>query len=337
MQILENRRRFIAGLSAAAATCLVSAPKSLHAEEPPIETTAVRLGRWIDSGYCWAPAYIAEKQLRAEGFTDLKYVQGNPNVDNAEWLTHGETDFDINMPSMHIKSIDAGVPIKVLSGLHAGCFELRANDSVGSIGDLRGKKVLVYTLNSHPHLLVQLMVNYVGLDPNDIEWVEGGGSTPTDLFIDGKVDAILLTADESAELHAKKIGHTLIDNNLDRPWSQYFCCMIAGNADYVSKYPVATKRILRAILKSADICASQPEWVAQQLVERGFAMRSDKVLEILSAVRYEAWRDFDPEDSMRFYALRLQETGMIKSKPQEIIAAGTDWRFLNEVKRELKV
>jgi NitT/TauT family transport system substrate-binding protein len=28
---------------------------------------------------------------------------------------------------------------------------------------------------------------------------------------------------------------------------------------------------------------------------------------------------------------------MIKSTPQKIIAAGTDWRFLNELRRELKV
>ena len=48
------------------------------------------------------------------------------------------------------------------------------------------------------------------------------------------------------------------------------------------------------------------------------------------------WREFDPEDSLRFYALRLHEVGMIKSSPNTILAEGTDWRFLNELKRELK-
>jgi len=46
--------------------------------------------------------------------------------------------------------------------------------------------------------------------------------------------------------------------------------------------------------------------------------------------------DADPEDTIRFYALRLHEVGMVKSSPQKIIADGTDWRFLNELKRELK-
>jgi NitT/TauT family transport system substrate-binding protein len=57
---------------------------------------------------------------------------------------------------------------------------------------------------------------------------------------------------------------------------------------------------------------------------------------MLNEIRYDRWRDYDPEDSLRFYALRMQETGMIRSTPRQIISEGTDWRFLNELKRELK-
>jgi NitT/TauT family transport system substrate-binding protein len=53
-----------------------------------------------------------------------------------------------------------------------------------------------------------------------------------------------------------------------------------------------------------------------------------------SEIAYK-WREFDPEDSIRFYALRLREAGMINSVPAKILASGTDWRFLNDLKREL--
>jgi NitT/TauT family transport system substrate-binding protein len=53
-------------------------------------------------------------------------------------------------------------------------------------------------------------------------------------------------------------------------------------------------------------------------------------------VLYRKWRDYNPEDSVRFFALRLREVGMVKSSPQKLIANGTDWRFLNELKKELK-
>ena len=123
----------------------------------------------------------------------------------------------------------------------------------------------------------------------------------------------------------------------DRPWSQYFCCMVVANREFVRKHPVATKRALRAILKADQICALEPERVARAMSSIGDSRRAyDYALQAMKDVPYGKWREYDPEDTVRFYALRLREAGMIKSSPQKIIAQGTDWRFLNELKKELK-
>src|SRR6266403_5420209 len=135
---------------------------------------------------------------------------------------------------------------------------------------------------------------------------------------------------------ARKVGHVILRTAVDRPWSQYFCCMLAANREYVARYPVATKRVIRAVLKAADLCAGEPEMAARLIVEGGFTERYDYALQTLTENPYGAWREYDAEDTIRFYALRLHELGMIKSSPQKIIANGTDWRFLNELKRELK-
>jgi NitT/TauT family transport system substrate-binding protein len=100
---------------------------------------------------------------------------------------------------------------------------------------------------------------------------------------------------------------------------------------------VATKRALRALLKATDLCALEPERTARLIVERGMATRYDYVLQGLKEIPYGQRRDYDPEDAVRFHALWMREVGMIKNSPQEIIARGTDWRFFNELKRELKV
>jgi NitT/TauT family transport system substrate-binding protein len=68
----------------------------------------------------------------------------------------------------------------------------------------------------------------------------------------------------------------------------------------------------------------------------GAGSRYEYALQTLTEIQYRAWRNYDPADTMRFYALLLREAGMIRSTPREIIAQGTDWRFLNELKRELK-
>jgi NitT/TauT family transport system substrate-binding protein len=147
----------------------------------------------------------------------------------------------------------------------------------------------------------------------------------------GKIDAFVGFPPEPQELRARHAGHVILNTTTDRPWSQYFCCMLASNRDYVRKYPVATKRVLRAVLKAADLCAGEPDRVARRIVTGGFAETYD-----YAEVPYDRWRDYDAEDTMRFYALRLHDAGMIKSSPQKIIAEGTDWRFFNELKRELK-
>jgi NitT/TauT family transport system substrate-binding protein len=157
-----------------------------------------------------------------------------------------------------------------------------------------------------------------------------------ELFVKGKIDAFLATPPEPQDLRARKIGHTILNTTIDLPWSNYYCCMLVGTTEYVSRYPIATKRVLRALLKAVDLCLSDPQAVAQQLIDRGFAAQYDLALQTLNEVRYDRWREFDPEDSLRFYALRLQEVGFIKESPNIIIANGTDWRFLNELKRELK-
>ena len=136
-----------------------------------------------------------------------------------------------------------------------------------------------------------------------------------ELFDDGKIDAFLGFPPEPQELRARKIGHVIVDSSVDRPWSQYFCCVLAGNADFVRNNPVATKRVLRAILKAADLCAVEPKRVAQRLVDGGFTARYDYALQALTVIPYDRWRDYDPEDTIRFYALRLHEVGMIKSTP----------------------
>jgi len=127
----------------------------------------------------------------------------------------------------------------------------------------------------------------------------------------------------------------IVNSAQDRPWSQYFCCLLTGNPEFVRTKPIAAKRVARAILRATDLCLSAPTKVARRIVDRGFASNYEYAVQTLSDVPYGKWRDYDPEDTIRFYALRLHEAGMIKSTPDRIIAEGADWRLLREVRREL--
>jgi NitT/TauT family transport system substrate-binding protein len=187
------------------------------------------------------------------------------------------------------------------------------------------------------HVFLASMLAYVGLDPDkDVNWATHPPAESMRLLGEGKIDAFLGFPPEPQEFRAKHMGHVVVNSTLDRPWSQYFCCMVLANREFARKQPVATKRALRAILKAADLCARDPERAARFLVDKGFTTSYDLALQTLKDIPYDKWREYNPEDTVRFYALRLHEVGMIKSTPQKIIAEGTDWRFLNELKKELK-
>jgi len=336
MKLTQSRRRFLAALSSAGAACLVAGPNSFAAEPPP-ETTTVRFPKFSNT-ICGAPVLVMGALLRAEGFTDVRYVPTTSGAAGIRLAARGEVDFENAFVGTHVSLIDAGNPITILGGLHSGCYELFAHGDIRSIRDLKGKTVGVAELGSSPHILVSSMASYVGLDPvKEIRWVVSSVDSPMELFASGKIDSFLGFPPEPQELHARNIGHVIVNTTRDRPWSQYFCCMLAGNSDFVRKHPVATKRVLRAILKATNFCAAEPARAAQQIVQGGFTGRYEYALQRLRDIPYAKWHEYSPEDSVRFYALRLREVSMIKSAPNKILADGADWRLWNELKRELKV
>jgi NitT/TauT family transport system substrate-binding protein len=331
MPITQTRRRVLSMVSLAGAAGLLRPPAVFAAEER-LETTSIRLTKVADM--CMAPQFIMEDLLRAEGFTDIQYVE-IPIPEISKTIGSGKADLGLGYISGFLISIDRGLPITMVAGVMVGCIEVFAQQGLRSIGDLKGKKLGLPASGGGPHGLLSAMLAHVGLDPaKDVEWV--ADPKFIQMFMDGKVDAIELVPPASQELRASKIGHVIVNNAVDRPWSDYFCCMLGGHREFIHNNPVATKRVLRAMLKANELCAKEPERSAQRLVDGGFTPRYDRALEALRENVFNKWREYDAEDTVRFYALRLHDVGFIKSNPQKLIAESTDWHFFNELKRELK-
>ncbi len=329
-----RRRAFLSGVSAMGAGSWVGLRSRGAGAEPPPETTRLRLLK--TASVCWAPQYLADDLLRAEGFTDVTYVDF-PGGPVSEFLAAAKADISLNFVGPNLIRLDQGDPVVFLAGVHVGCFEVIATERVKRITDIKGKTAGVATLNGAEHVFFASIAAQVGLNPQkDITWVVNPPEDSVRLLTEGKIDAFLGFPPTAQELRAKKIGHVLVNSAVDRPWSQYFCCLATSSREFVRKHPVATKRALRAILKAADLCAQEPERAARGLVDRKYMSRYDLALQVLKELPYNRWRDYNPEDTIRFYALRLHEAGMIRSSPHKLIAQAADWRFFNELKKELK-
>jgi NitT/TauT family transport system substrate-binding protein len=309
--------------------------------DPPPETTTIRLGKSVTP--CQAPLHLAEQFLPAEGFTTVQYFDEGSDIGRPDKLAAGEIDMDLILVQDLTAAADAGDQLVILGGVVNSVFELFGNDRVQSLRDLKGKRIWAYSANDATSSgyrigYTEALLAYVGVARSEVEYVELSVGDGLQQFEAGAIDAIAVAAPGSTALRIKNIGHVVLDGAMDPPWSQYFGGMATANRDFAEKHPAATKRALRAILKAADLCAREPERAARYLVDKGDTPYTyDFWLETITGLSYAAWREFNPEDTMRFYALRLKEAGIVKSTPDELIARGTDWRYLDEIKRELGV
>lgn len=334
------RRRELLSSAAAAGLLAACAPGTSSAGLPEVadgklETTTLRTARL--SSLCLAPQYLAEESLRAEGFTDLRYVE-TTSGENRKLMADRQIDLTMDFSAKVVKNVDQGDHVVVLGGVHVGCFEIFGAESVKNIRDLKGRTVAVPELgvDSSHYAFMASVLAHVGLDARtDVTFVQRTFPQVMEQLPQGKVDAFIGFPPQPQELRAKGIGRVLLDSMSDRPWSGYYCCMLTAHTDFVAKNPVATLRAMRAILRATDTCAKEPERAARFLIDRKYAANYDYAVAAMRNLPYGVWRDVEPEDTLRFYALRLGEAGSVKGTPDKIIAGATDWRFLRALKKEL--
>jgi NitT/TauT family transport system substrate-binding protein len=311
---------------------------------PPPETTTVR---WVSPPPC-DPLWITKEYLLEEGFTDLQIVRITPTT--TEWLTADKADFNTGgYPSQIAASIDAGLPIVHLAGIHPGCLELFTTPGIATIRDLRGQTIAVNSKSASDlfYGFFAILLAYVGVDPRtEVNFIEvpPDSAALRDAFIDGRSQAFIAPAASGPLLrrNPKNPGKVILDTTMDKPWSQYYCCNLVANRDWARRYPVATKRLTRAILRAADAVAKDKPRAAREYVAGGFnsttASPVDEATtnEIIKDLSYD-WREFDPEETLRFFALRLADAKLIKSTPQQIISQGSDFAYMRQMRTELKL
>jgi NitT/TauT family transport system substrate-binding protein len=340
-----NRREFIkkTALTGAAAYLGIGSDYGMAAVEPPPETTTIRFQELRSS--CWVPQLMAEPLLREEGFKDIQYSKHDKPFEGKNDIIAGKIDFTADFTGTSIRAIEPGSQLVFIAGLHVGCYSLIASDNIKTVRGLKGKKVWAWsTGDAGPVLFFKVLVAYVGLDPdNDIQYVHVPRPEAVEMFKRGEIDAFMSFPPGPQQLRAAGVGHALVDTNVDRPWSKYFCCLLIGRRDFIKKNPIATKKVIRSILRANDVVAQDPAMAARMFVDRtrliGTSLRKADDEEFLAQafreIPYDKWRHYSPEDTIRYYALRLREFGATKYSPNEIISKNTDWSHLASLKDEL--
>jgi NitT/TauT family transport system substrate-binding protein len=98
--------------------------------EGTLETTSVRITK--NQGICYAPQYVAEELLRAEGFIDIRFVDTPPPEIGAA-IARGKVDFGMTYAAQFVMDIDGGAAVMVIGGVMVGCVEVFVREGVRSI------------------------------------------------------------------------------------------------------------------------------------------------------------------------------------------------------------
>lgn len=334
--------RSAAGLGVAAiVTPLIGAcgddDKERAAVQIPTETSSIRIPK-VALTAAIAQAVAAEF-LKEEGFTDVQYVTLPRPEEIFSRFASGEFDLTLLPANMVTARVDAGDPIVALAGVNAGCFQIVASNAVKTLSDCRGKRLASSGQGFPDDIFLSLTLRNVGIDMRKENTVHTHPhDTAVQALTSGEIDVMVTYPPLVSRLRTSDIAHLILDANVDRPWSQYIFSFVVVHRDFLTKNPQATKRALRALLKAADVVAKEPERAAQASKAQGFIPEPlyTPTLNELPMIPYNVWRTFDPADTMRFYALRLKEAGIVTGTPDQILAKGTDFRFLRELRQELK-
>nr|MDP9320634.1 ABC transporter substrate-binding protein [Chloroflexota bacterium] len=296
----------------------------------PVETTTITID---NQEGCETWTWLAEPFLREEGFTEVRLADPyGPGV-----IT-GKSDIQTNLGVAIALQVNAGKPVVALAGTHTGCIELWARPNINSIGDLRGKRIVVNQKDVLADPTYSTWVSILatfGIAASEVSFTEGAGIPA---FLDGQADAVFAAITGGPRLRAdpNKTGHQIFDIGVDKPWSQYFCCLLVANRDWAKRNPNAAMRATRAVLRAIDYGAKDHARTVRAAVDKKVPAASvpEFLLEALHHHGY-SWRDYDAEETIRFNALRLADAKLLTKTPSQVVAEGSDFAFFRQLQKEL--
>lgn len=318
-----------AGLSAATAT---AAPPTSAPTLPPPETASIRL----TCAACDAPIMAAESFLREEGFTDVQITDAGTQAS----LTAGKADMGPLFPPSVANSLQSGLKIVGLSGIHPGCVEIWAQPGIASLKDLRGKTMVfrAKTLSDIGYGYTMPVLKQAGVDPKEVNIIAQADADPVKLFLEGKSDAVFVATTSAAALKANPAnkGHVIHSQVMDEPWKNLDCCILATTEDWYRANPIAAKRAVRAIFRAADSLSADRANAVKLMTDKGLFGGSANFANVREAANMVPldWRTSDLDKSMRFFAPLLAEAGSKLTADE--LAKAMDPRIMKELKTELK-
>ena len=265
---------------------------------------------------CEAPLFVAQEKgfFKEEGLeAELVKVDW---TSMREVLDSGKCDATHTLVTYLLKPIEGGLDVKMTGGVHMGCLRVLVGKDSGikTVEGLKGKRIGVQTMGSPPFLFTSRVLADHGMDAEkDVTWRVFQASDLEMALQKGELDAVACSEPIGSLLMAHEGVVAVVDQAVDAPYKDEFCCAIAVNGKLIEREPAKAAKITRAILKATKWVAVNPTAAARLSVEsKWLAVNVDVDALALSKLSYVASVS-RAEKSVTDTAAALKKEGILKA------------------------
>ena len=284
-----------------------------------------------DGALCGAPIYIAYENgyFAEEGF-DVNLISADFETRKIG-LNNGSIPI-VNGDFQFFPSIENGIDVKVVDGLHEGCikFAVKPDSDIKTVQDLKGKKIGVDEIGGTPHQVASLWLENAGISADaskgEVTFLPySDGNLEFEALAKGEIDVAALW-DPLGSIH-EKAGDVriLFDLGTDPYFKDRFCCFLYASTKVLNEKPDEIAALLRAYRKAQEWIYENPEKSVDIIVEKKYASIEDKELAVKLVKSYgypsadkhnDNW-DSRVESDVKYFEDGLSKIGYLKSDPDD--------------------
>lgn len=277
---------------------------------------------------CNSPTYIAyEKGFFAEEGIDVELISSDFEATKVG-LANG-TIASVNGDFQYFPSIEAGVEMTIVEGLHQGCIKLNVlHDSpIQGVEDLVGATIAVDEIGGTPYQVALLWLGQNGITPDQVTFLPfNDGSLELEALYNGQVDVAALWDPLATTSVEEGKVRTILDISKDEPFAGHYCCFLYASNKLLEEEPELIAAELRAYHKAQNWIYENPEEAVQLVTEKQYVSIEDHDLavELIKSYGYPSTEDYenhtyDVGEDVKYFAQALYDIGFLTTEPEEYI------------------
>jgi len=285
-----------------------------------------------DGALCGAPIYIAfEKGFFAEEGFNVNLISADTETRKIG-LNNGTIPM-VNGDFQFFPSIEEGVNVKVVDGLHKGCikFVVLPGSDIRTAADFKGKKIGVDEIGGTPHQVASVWLEKAGIsakpENGEVQFLPfTDGNLELEALYSGAIDVAAMWDPLGSVAEKNGKVKVVFDLTTDPIFADHYCCFLYASSKVIKENPEKIAALLRAYRKAQDWIANNPQEAVNIISDKKYSAIEDKALaeELISHYTYPSAHQhgtpgFDVEKDVTYFATALYDIGYLKTQPAQFV------------------